>query len=148
MKQLIRDVMELLKSDGRLTYIQNGGGIFAISRLDEFPHQVKTPSVVLIDQGTADVRHLSSHVVWLGFRLRLYCVQRLFDRKEAISGSPFVKNVEDVATDVRHVLDMNRMNGKYAKAFFITGDETAPLDRNNMHLQQKGLTFEYVRIES
>ena len=79
--------------------------------------------------------------------LNVHCVNRFFDREKIISGDPFFRGVEEIAADVRCVLDYERFNGKYARAFLTSEDTPRPVT-DHPHLQEKALTFQYVRIES
>ncbi len=148
-KELLEDVKQKLDESDKLEYVSKAGGVLTLASLAQFPHQQQTPLIVLIDSGIVTPRHFSSRTVWLEHNLQLHVVQRLFQREEIIKGDPFFRGVEEIAQDVRRLLDMDRFNGKYARAYFIRDAQPAPIDETaNQHLQEKTLTFQYVRIES
>lgn len=148
MRELLQDVKERMDTSDSLGYINEAGGVLRLPSLEQFPQQQKTPCIVLIDAGTSPVLHLSSGVVWREILLTMHFVQRLFRRQEIITGSPFYRGVEEMAKDGRKLLDKFRFNGKYARAFLIREEIPAPLDpEKHQHLQEKALTFRYVRIE-
>jgi hypothetical protein len=146
-KELLDDVTKALLEDPRLEYVRKGGGVFALRDLAEFPYQVKTPCIVLVGLGAAGVLHWSSARRWMPFSLELHVVHRHFQKIEAVVGSEFDEGVEQMAKDVRHVLDMNRMGGKYVRMFLTSEGATALISAGNIFLLEKALTFEVVRLE-
>ena len=147
MKQVFDDYEAALLGDPRLAYIKKGGGVFSLKDMESYPQQQKTPCIVLTDGGTGGARHMSSAVRWMPFNLIVHCVQRIFNRQEIVKGSILQKSVEEIAFDVRHSIDMNRIGGKYARMLFRSDAEPTVLDEGSMHLVEKQLTFEVVRIE-
>ena len=147
MKQVFDDYTAELLADPRLGYIKRGGGVFSLKDMESYPQQQKTPCLVLTDGGSGGALHWSSAKRWMPFNLIIHCVQRIFNRKEIVTGSILQKSVEEIAFDVRHSIDMNRIGGKYARMFFKSDTEPVVLTEGSMHLVEKQLTFEVVRIE-
>ena len=149
MDELIRDTEEKLSKADSLKYIMDGGGIIKLPNLEQFPDQNKTPMLVIIDSGVAVIRHLSSNTIWRELNLKVHAIQRIFKRGDPLLGTPFARGIEEIVKDVFKVLDGDRFNGKYVQAQLTAEEDPGPVDdTKNMHLQEKALTFRYVRIES
>jgi hypothetical protein len=145
---ILKDVRDLLNAAPTLSYIHSAGGVRIISEMDNIDHQMKTPFVIIEDGIDADIQHLSSRVIWRGMNVKVRCIQRIFEKMEVIIGSSFNRGVEEIADDVRTVLDMDRMNGKYARAYWQSSEQAAAIGDGNIHLIEKTLNFSYVRIET
>lgn len=147
MDMVLADFKKVILDDPRLAYIKNGGGVVISQDNEEIPLQRKTPYVVLIGRNAAGILHWSSRRVWMPFLLEVVAVQQIFERENSVGSSPFKKGVAEVARDVRGVVDMNRINGKYARVFLREEAQPQRISEGNMHLLGKALTFEIVRIE-
>jgi hypothetical protein len=147
MKEVLADFTNYLLSDPRLEYIKAGGGIVIATSREVIPLQEKTPYIYLTDGGTAGISHLSSYKRRMPFTVGVHVVQRVFDKEGVIMGAASQKGIEDMAKDVRNVLDMWRHGGKYTSVFLQSEDAPTSLVEGNIHLVEKALTFEVVRIE-
>ena len=147
MKELFDDVRELLLADPRLDYVKRAGGVFELQSFDQFPHQHKLPAIVLTEDGVGEIKHWSSRRRWMGFRLQIHVVQQVFDRQGMIAGKKGDRSVHEMAKDVRFVVDMDRIGGKYARFLLIGEDKANTFEDGNMFLLEKSLTFDVARIE-
>lgn len=147
MKDLILDVKTKLMEHPSLEYVKRAGGVLVLPSLDVFPHQQKTPCIILLDAGTPNVTHLSSKLRKMAFHIPITMVQRVFLKDGVIIGTPNDRGIEEMAKDVREVLDMDRMQGKYFSAFLRSDDSPVVVTNGSIWLQTKSLTFEYARIE-
>jgi hypothetical protein len=148
MEDLLRDVERRMAGDSRLDYIQQAGGIIVIPELVQFPDQTNAPAIVLIDNGASPVTHGSSRTRRRNLLLQIHAIQRVFIRGVPIKGNQNKRGVEEISKDIVSVLDMHRFNGKYNLAYLISEEIPTPFNTKNMHLQEKALTFRYVRLES
>ena len=147
MKEVQEDIKFVLLNDPRLVYVKSGGGVLTLRGLEDYPLQTKTPSIVIFDSGTNGVLHWSSHRRWMPFSVRISAVQRIFNREHKIVGSDTEKGVDEIVKDIRYVLDMNRLNGRYARMFLRDESPPTQIVDGNVHLMEKALTFEVVRLE-
>lgn len=147
MREVLDDFRKILLSDPRLEYIKSSGGVLIATSKEVIPLQEKTPYIFLIDAGTTDISHLSSYKRWMGFSLGVHVVQRVFDKEGVIMGDSTQKGVEEISRDVRYVMDMQRVLGKYVRVFLRGMDAPSSIVEGNIHLVEKALTFEVVRIE-
>ena len=83
----------------------------------------------------------------MSFNLVVHAAQRIFEKQAVIFGNAQEKGVEDIAKDIRFVMDMQRRNGKYVRVFLKSEDAPTTMVDGNIHLLEKALTFEVVRIE-
>lgn len=148
MKELLDDVEGRLNAHPDMEYVKIAGGVIVLPQMELFPQQKKTPCIVLIDGGSGDVRHLSSRKRWMPFRLEAVVVVRVFVKDGIVRGLVDKKGVTQMTKDVRTVLDMDRMEGKYLRAFLRSEERPAILTNDSIWLQTKSLIFEYVRLES
>lgn len=147
MKELLDDAKNRLDNDPRLDYVHRAGGVIVVQNMEQFPLQVKHPTIALTEEGTGDILHWSSRRRWIPFRLHVHVVQQIFEREGILVGNPRDKSVQEMAKDVRFILDMDRIGGKYAR-FLMTGESKANMfESGNMFLLEKPLIFEVVRIE-
>ncbi len=147
MKELLEDVQKVLKGDPRLDYIHRAGGVITAQNMDQFPLQQKTPCIVLTEEGAGGILHWSSRRRWIPFRLQVHVVQRIFNREGILVGNPRDRSVNEMAKDIRFVLDMDRIGGRYARFLLISEDKANQFEFGNMFLLEKPLTFDVVRIE-
>ena len=144
---LLADFKKVILDDPRLAYIKAGGGVVTAEDFEEIPLQRKTPYVALIARNAAGILHWSSRRTWIPFFLEVVAVQRIFEREDSSTSSLFKKGVHQVAREVRQVVNLNRINGKYARVFLREEAQPRKISEGNMHLLGKALTFEIVRIE-
>lgn len=147
MEQVFADFKQLLLEDARLHYVKSGGGVVIAKSKDVVPLQEKTPYIWLADGGTNDISHLSSHRRWMGFILEVHPCQRIFDKEGIFQGTSNDIGIEAFAKDVRNVMDMQRKSGRYARVFLRGEGPASSIVEGNVHLLEKTLTFEVVRIE-
>jgi len=147
MKELFEDVKGKLLGDPRLSYVKRAGGVIVIRDILDWPLSTNPPGIALVDAGTPEVNHLSSRKRWQGFSLEVHVIQQIMNREKMFLGDKDAVSIEQMAKDVRFVLDMERFGGKYLRAFLRTESSVNLLAEGNVHLQEKALTFEYVRIE-
>ena len=146
--EILKDVRGLLNAAPSLSYIHSAGGVRILSELDNIDHQIKTPFIILEDSADQEVQHLSSRVIWRAINVKVRCIQRLFEKSEILIGSNFNRGVDEISDDVKSVLDMDRMNGKYARAYWQGTEQAGNIGDGNIHLIEKTLNFSYVRIET
>ncbi len=147
MDDVLKDVKKELLAHPRLAYIKRAGGVVESQSIELFPLQSKLPAIVLIEEGTSEVKHWSSRKRWMGFRLKIYAVQQIFDREGVLVGKINEPGVNGVARDIRFVLDMNRLKGRYARFLLVSEDKTELFNAGNNFLLGKPLTFDVARIE-
>ena len=146
MKELLDDVKGLLDANPILADIQKGGGVIVLADIAQFPHQQKTPCIALVD-GDGDFIRLSSKKRRAIFSLEVHVVVRHFEKTGAIVGTAYDPGLEELAKKVRVVLDMDRLSGKYMRAFLRRDGKPVLLTAGNIFLLEKLLSFEYRRIE-
>jgi len=142
------DVLTVLASSTSLNYIKNAGGFITVQRMEELPLQQKHPTVALKDGGS-DPTHYSSRVKWIPFKLEVICTSKIHNQYKKVKGdSNWAKPALQVATDVRGVLDLNRIDLKYARVVWTEDRELEILNElENEFLVAKTMVFEYIRIE-
>lgn len=147
MNEVLEDFKKLLLESATLAYIARAGGVIVVADKNSVPLQEKTPYLWLKSGGSAGILHLSSHRRWMPFNLEVHVCQRIFEKQAVVFGGEGEKGIEEIAKDVRFAMDMQRIQGKYARVF-LTGEEApTQLDEGNIHLLEKALTFEVVRVE-
>ena len=147
MQEVLADFKKLILDDPRAAYIKAGGGVLISQDNEEIPLQKKTPYVALLGRDAGGILHWSSRKRWIPFILEVVAVQRNFERENSVASSLFKKGVSEVAKDLRFIVDMNRINGKYARVLLREEGQPQKISEGNMHLLGKALTFEIVRIE-
>ena len=150
MKEIFEDITKLIQNDPRVSYFskhKGGGGVDTVTTQEQVYTDKATPFVILMDGGADDILHWSCRRRWVPFSLKVVIGQRIFERQAVIKSSAFNRGIEEIAKDIRDVVDMERFNGKYARNFLKNESESELLSEGNVHLVIKTLTFELVRIE-
>jgi hypothetical protein len=146
MDELRADVKGVLLGDPRLREIVSAGGVqFVVNKafLERFRN---VPFIGLVDGGVSN-RNLSGGVVERTMLLNIHVIHRIQEREEVIQGAVGEDGLDKHLNAVRKVLNNNRISGKYLRVACRSDLLPEPLSTEDLFVLEKGLTFEYVRVE-